>query len=162
MRADQSSLWQLNVIEINKLLVVALTGCLSWALQQGFPVWWWGRLWQRWRHNLETAGHSSPQDVDFLSSPPVTRPAPSSAPKFKEYIWNIIAIHHWVPCQSHMWHIKQKHVKLTQTLTRWAMRAGDWNTIHSSTAMVSWSWSLWMEISPPKNSNENGDTSVQS
>lgn len=48
------------------------------------------------------------------------------------------------------------------TLTRWAMRAGDLKTIHWSTAMVSWSSSFWMVMSPPKNSSENGDTSVQS
>lgn len=47
-------------------------------------------------------------------------------------------------------------------LTRWAMRAGDLKTIHWSTAMVSWPSSFWIVMSPPKNSNENGDTSVQS
>lgn len=50
----------------------------------------------------------------------------------------------------------------SSTLTRWAMRAGDLKTIHWSTAMVSWSPSFWMVMSPPKNSSENGDTSVQS
>lgn len=42
------------------------------------------------------------------------------------------------------------------------MRAGDLKTIHWSTAMVSWSPSFWMVMSPPKNRSENGDTSVQS
>lgn len=48
------------------------------------------------------------------------------------------------------------------TLTKCAILAGDWKTIHSSTAMVSWSLSFWMDISPPKNSRQYGDTSVQS
>lgn len=42
------------------------------------------------------------------------------------------------------------------------MRAGDLKTIHWSTATVSSSSSLWIVMSPPKKSNENGDTSVQS
>lgn len=42
------------------------------------------------------------------------------------------------------------------------MRAGDLKTIHWSTATVSWPSSFWMVMSPPKNSSENGDTSVQS
>ncbi len=48
------------------------------------------------------------------------------------------------------------------TLTRFAIRAGDLKTIHWSTATVSWSSSFWIVMSPPKNSSENGDTSVQS
>lgn len=48
------------------------------------------------------------------------------------------------------------------TLTRWAMRAGHLNTIHWSTATVSSPSSFWIVMSPPKNSSENGDTSVQS
>lgn len=48
------------------------------------------------------------------------------------------------------------------TLTRWAILSGDWNTIHSSTAITSWPLSFWMEISPPKNNRQYGETSVQS
>ena len=51
---------------------------------------------------------------------------------------------------------------VSTTLTRWAMRSGDRNTIHWSTAMVSWPSSFWMETWPPKKSREKGDTSVQS
>lgn len=42
------------------------------------------------------------------------------------------------------------------------MRARHLKVIHWSTVTVSSPFSVWIVMSPPKNSSENGDTSVQS
>lgn len=139
-----------------------VNSCLSSILQPGFPVWWWGRWWPRSQHNLSTAGHSSPQAEVSLFSPPVTHPAPSSGSSVNNKFTVQPSINQSIPRIPQTCQVRKNRHGYDCTLTRWAMRAGDWKTIHSSTAMVSWSLSFCMLISPPKNSSENGDTSVQS
>lgn len=120
---------------------------------QASPGWWWGLRWLWWRRSLWTAGFASPRERDCESSPLAESPALSSNSVQKDKKG-------W----SAKWPALTRILLMFPllTLTRWAMRAGDLKTIHWSTATVSCSPSFWIVMSPPKNSRENGDTSVQS